>query len=48
MTDKKLNKEELRQINNKLVGIKLSVDKMMDERTKIYRIIEEIKEILDK
>lgn len=43
-----LSKEELRRINNKLVEITLSTDKMMDERNKIYKTIKEIKEILNK
>jgi hypothetical protein len=42
-----LTKEDLRQINNTLVDISLSTDKMMIERDNIYKKIEEIKNILD-
>jgi len=55
MSDKKqlkdnkitLNKEDLRQINNKLTYISLHTNKIDDEREEIKNRIKEIKQILD-
>jgi len=42
-----LNKEDLRQINNKLTYISLHTNKIDDEREEIKNRIKEIKQILD-
>ena len=43
-----LSTEDKRQINNKLTNITLATDKMMMEREVIYKLVKEIKEILNK
>jgi len=42
-----LTKEDLRQVGNKLTFISLATDKMIEERNNIYKLIKEIKDILD-
>lgn len=44
----KLTSEDKRQIQNKLTFIILEVDKMHAHRDEIYKLVNEIKEILDK
>jgi hypothetical protein len=44
----KLSYEDKRQIQNKLTFITLATDKMAHEREQIYKLVEEIKEILEK
>jgi hypothetical protein len=42
-----LSAEQKRQISNKLVFIQLSADKMAAEKAEIYKLVKEIKDILD-
>lgn len=42
-----LSAEQKRQISNKLVFIQLSADKMAAEKREIYKLVKEIKDILN-
>lgn len=42
-----LSAEQKRQISNKLVFIQLSADKMVAEKAEIYKLVKEIKDILN-
>ena len=42
-----LSAEQKRQISNKLVFIQLSADKMAAEKAEIYKLVKEIKDILN-
>jgi len=42
-----LSKEDLRQVNNLLVDISLSTEKIVNEKNNIQKQIKEIKNILD-
>jgi len=44
----KLSSEDKRQIQNKLTHITLATDKMAAQRDEIYKLVSEIKEILNK
>ena len=45
---KRLSLEDERRINNKLTDIKVSTDRMLNERKEIFKIIKDIQDILNK